>query len=100
MARSVQAAGLEIKFQMIVETDVGVLCRHCRLRTDNVYVTPASSPVSNQGYICHSEWPVEGGIFLSEIFDVFSFTYQPPTSIQTIRLAELAGGFSAQWTIT
>ena len=50
----VQAAELEIKFQMIVETDVGVLCG-LRVFTlvRQLSTLPARVPANNQGYICH-----------------------------------------------
>ena len=90
--------GPEIKFQMIVETDVGVLCG-LRVFTlvRQLSTLPARVPANNQGYICH-----RAGIFLSEILAVFSFTSHPPTAhIYTnyIRLADLTGSFSVQWTI-
>ena len=44
--------GPEIKFQMIVETDVGVLCR---LRVFTLVRQLQQLPGSNQGYICHSD---------------------------------------------
>ena len=46
--------GPEIKFQMIVETDVGVLCG-LRVFTlvRQLSTLPARVPANNQGYICH-----------------------------------------------
>ena len=96
---------MEIKFQMIVETDVGVLCRR---ETETVYVMLVRQLYQPESLLATKVTSVTvAGIFLSEIFNVFpspTLTYHPPTFPHLYKLsdllAELAGSFSAQWTIT
>ena len=92
VARCVQAAGLEIKFQMIVETDVGVLCRLRVFTLVRQLYQPQSLLATKVTSV------TEPGIFLSEIFAVFSFTTHPPHLYKLI--SGLTGSFSVQWTIT
>ena len=71
------------------------------VQTESVYVSQATPTATSQALLATKVRSVTvAGIFLSEIFHVFSFTYQLPTSIQTIRLAEHNGSFSVQQTIT
>ena len=82
--------GPEIKFQMIVETDVGVLCRR---ETETVYVMLVRQLYQPESLLTTKVTSVTGpGIFLSGIFYVITH----PHLIQTIRLAELPGSFSVQ----